>query len=334
MASRRPDSLHRAQRSFQRALREDSSYALAWAGLADVRILYADYSPASDEAEDDSMRTAIPEAKAAARRALELDEDLAEAHASLAIISMYEQRERLSQGNGPAALRHLRRAVELSPSYAQAHHWLGESQLHLGRAAPALEHLRLAVELTPDNLSARGSLTTTLIANRKCKAALTEAQRLRRMYPEREAGAVLQGLALLHLKRWDEVRELARERRAQSDDPPGWTTVFPALADVEVGDTAAARNRIEELRAEDDNFGAAVVHAALGDVDAAFKTFKTPPNLRTNVTLRYLYPDLLSRFRSDPRYEALIEEINRYWGLNPDGSIPTVTDASAAAETT
>lgn len=83
-----------------------------------------------------------------------------------------------------------------------------------------------------------------------------------------------------------------------------------------------ARDRIEELRAEENDFGTAVVHAALGEVDIAFRPLRTLPKIETTVALRHFYPDLLSRFRADPRYEALIEEINQQWGLNSDGSLP------------
>ena len=157
----RPDSIRRARRYFERALQTDSSYARAWAGLADARILYAQKSSVL-EATDDSIHATLPAAEAAARRALTLNTDLAEAHVSRGILLMYEQwlhlegySRNVRSGRGPEALRHLRRAVELRPSYAQAQLLLGECYLSLGRPETALQHLRLATELRPDYPGAR-----------------------------------------------------------------------------------------------------------------------------------------------------------------------------------
>ncbi len=90
LSTRVPDSIRRAIGFFERSLWQDSTYALAWSGLADdAHALHASYSSSTEEARLDSMRVNLPRAKKAAQRALRLDPDLAEAHVSLAIIYMF-----------------------------------------------------------------------------------------------------------------------------------------------------------------------------------------------------------------------------------------------------
>ena len=103
------ESLRKAISFFQQAIAEDPSYALAYAGLADSYSLLIQYG-ASTAAEQ------LPKAKGAARRALELDGTLAEAHASLGLVGHYEY-------DWGTAEQEYRRASELDPRYAAPHHW-------------------------------------------------------------------------------------------------------------------------------------------------------------------------------------------------------------------
>lgn len=117
---------------FRWILRKDSTYVLAWSGLADAVALSNNYGyevPAS---------VAPPPT----RRAVALDSTLAEVHASLGLVYIVEHQA------PPAALRELRRAVTLRPSYAQARPWLGELVLLLGQPTQAREHASLAVDRT------------------------------------------------------------------------------------------------------------------------------------------------------------------------------------------
>lgn len=118
----RSESTLEAAKRFRSALERDSSYALAWAGLADADLLRRRVG---------TLDSITRSAEDAALRALAIDPDLAEAHASLAIVRMDER-------DGPAALEMLERAVELQPSYPQAYHWLAFVQLLLGRPDAAL----------------------------------------------------------------------------------------------------------------------------------------------------------------------------------------------------
>ncbi|MGH9934631.1 MAG: winged helix-turn-helix domain-containing protein, partial [Blastocatellia bacterium] len=129
---------------FQQALEIDPHYALAWAGIADSYLLGANTQ---------TPREAMPKAKAAALRALELDDTLAEAHASLARIRMF------FDWDWAGAESEFTRALELNPNYTTARQWFANYLIAMGRAPEAIAQINLAQELDPLSLiinTARG----------------------------------------------------------------------------------------------------------------------------------------------------------------------------------
>jgi TolB-like protein/Tfp pilus assembly protein PilF len=136
--------LHKGIEYFQQALEIDPQYALAWAGIADSYLLGANLQPPHE---------AMPKAKAAALRALELDDTLAEAHASLARIRMF------FDWDWAGAESAFRRALALNPNYVTARQWFANYLVAVGRAAEAIAEINLAQELDPVSLvinTARG----------------------------------------------------------------------------------------------------------------------------------------------------------------------------------
>jgi adenylate cyclase len=131
-------SLERAIEHFQRALRQDPNLALAYSGLADTYSLMAHLGFLPPEEAYASARTA-------ARQALALDEGLAEAHTSLAVLLI------LFEGDAVRAEEELRRAIELNPSEAQAHHWYALLLAASGRAAESEWERGIALDLDPDS---------------------------------------------------------------------------------------------------------------------------------------------------------------------------------------
>jgi len=124
---------------FQQAIGRDPNYALAYSGLADTYTLLTAYSSAVP-------REVMPKAKEAALKALELDDNLAEAHASLGQISAYYDFDFTT------AEREYRRAIELNPNYPSAHQWLAEHLSTMKRFDEALAEIRRALELDPLSL--------------------------------------------------------------------------------------------------------------------------------------------------------------------------------------
>src|SRR6266550_8091729 len=125
--------LKRAIDYFNQAIAKDPNYALAYAGLADSYTLLSVFSAASPQ-------DSIPQAEAAAKKALELDDSLAEAHASLGLIAT----EELEVNSG---VNELERAIQLNPNYATAHHWLGLALATLRQSDRSIGELKRALEL-------------------------------------------------------------------------------------------------------------------------------------------------------------------------------------------
>jgi len=131
--------LQQAIEYFQQAVTKDTNYARAYAGLADSYALMTSYGFASPH-------EFMPKARAAALRALQIDDSLAEAHTSLALITEnYDW-------DWQTAEKEFRRAIELDPNYATAHHWYAEHLTWLGRFPEALRESERARQLDPLSL--------------------------------------------------------------------------------------------------------------------------------------------------------------------------------------
>jgi len=133
------EGLKKAIEYFNQAIAIDPRYAQAYAGLADSYLLIGGYGLISQE-------EAIPKAKAAAEKALEIDDTLAEAHTSLGLI--YQNYE----WNWAECEKEYRRAIELNPNYATAHHWYGEHLVLMGRFDEGIAEIQRAQEIDPLSL--------------------------------------------------------------------------------------------------------------------------------------------------------------------------------------
>jgi tetratricopeptide (TPR) repeat protein len=136
---RTPDGFRKALEVFQQATENDPGYARAYAGLADSYAMMSNYgfAPATD---------CMPQARAAALKALQIDDSLAEAHTSLAVIAQdYDWDWQMAE-------KEYRRAIELNANYATAHHWYAEYLAYQGRFHEALAESERARELDPLSL--------------------------------------------------------------------------------------------------------------------------------------------------------------------------------------
>jgi len=318
--------LHQAALQFGKALSRDSTLALAWAGLADVLgggAFGGSYRPDSLPLPDVSQMEA-------ARRALELAPTLAEAHAALG-------HAYLEARNTPAALRAARRAVELKPSYAEAHQLLGTVLQLIGRFQDALRHFRLAEKLNPHHMWARNRLFNALQFAGEYQEALAEAREQRRRFGH--VGALWGEItALIKLGRHEEAITLAQKQLDQSESDLERLVLLNTLVrgEVRTGDTTEARkylNAMEQVplppeQRREHGWLFVLPNAELGNLDAAFREarrFEAWESVIPSIGLRSLPPSL----REHPRYDDLIRNLNRYWGLRPDGSVPEDTDRSS-----
>jgi DNA-binding winged helix-turn-helix (wHTH) protein/TolB-like protein/tetratricopeptide (TPR) repeat protein len=170
-ASRRTaEGFEKAIASYQKAIDKDPGYALAWSGLSDAHMLTAWYYARPE-------KTAHALAKEAAVRAIALDDSLAEAHTSMAVV--YEN----ADWAFPKAQREFQRALELNPNYATAHHWYGEFLGFMGRTSDALMHLRRAQELDPLSPIIGADTAKVLIDARRYDEAIEECHRTLELDP-------------------------------------------------------------------------------------------------------------------------------------------------------
>jgi tetratricopeptide (TPR) repeat protein len=160
---RTPDDLKRSIEYFHRAIERDPDYALAWTGLADAHIVIGILGLQSPGEE-------FPPAKAAAERALALDESLAEGHTILAEI------QKLYEWHWEAAERSYRRAIELDPGYSVAHHWYAQLLSILARHDEAHTEIEAARRCDPLSPIIAAWASYTAFEARRYEAAVAAAR--------------------------------------------------------------------------------------------------------------------------------------------------------------
>jgi adenylate cyclase len=151
------------------AITKDPGYALAYAGLADSYLLLPNYGAVSP-------KDSIPQARAAAKRALELDDSLAEAHASFGLLASLEW-------DLHRAIAELERAIQLKPNYATAHHWLALSRMALGQFDQAIAEGKRAIELDPLSSIINADLSVGYLSARRYDDAEAQARKTLEMDP-------------------------------------------------------------------------------------------------------------------------------------------------------
>jgi len=296
--------MRRAVETFRQAIERDPGYALAWVGLSDALGLLVSYG-------HDEPAHGLPRAEEAVRRALELAPDSAEAHASLGLLHYLRRR-------GPETLRTIERAIELRPGYAEAHNWLAYVRLLVGRPEEAPEPAERSVELDPLSAEAASNLSLSLLAVGRPERALVEARRTRELEPAWSHGAFCEGLACHALGRFAEAIALLRDLSVPWADPGPRVTL--ALAHAASGDVTEAREILASFDPTREAFGAGVVHAALGERDAAFEAFERVDEWGDwpSLAIHGLYPEVWSRLEDDPRHPELLRVVDRAWGMAPD----------------
>jgi serine/threonine-protein kinase len=161
---RTPTDLQKAISFFEQAIDKDPNYAMAYSGVADAYALLTAYTT-------EPPRQLMPKAKEAALKALALDDNLAEAHASLGQITSYYDYD------FPTAEREYRRAIELNPNYAPAHQWLAEHLAAMKRNDEAIVEIRRALELDPVSVIMNRIYADILVDGRKYDDAIHQYQK-------------------------------------------------------------------------------------------------------------------------------------------------------------
>jgi TolB-like protein/DNA-binding winged helix-turn-helix (wHTH) protein/Tfp pilus assembly protein PilF len=297
---RTADGLRVALAYFNQAIEEEPKYAPAYSGLADTYALLGDWQYAVMTPKD-----ALPKAKAAALKALELDDNLSEAHTSLAFsLEGYDW-------NWDAAEKEFRRAIELSPGYATAHHWYAWHLSLVGRNSEAIAEMRKAESVDPLSLIINADLAELLAIAHFPDESIQQSRKTIEMDPG--FGLAHNQLAQAYLEKQmfgEAIAELQKAVELSGGSPTCIANLGRAYA--------ASNRKAEALRLVDDlkNGSApasshaseiAVIYAALGDTEQAMTWLERGYKERFNpgVLLRPGFDPL----RSDLRFQDLMRRI-------------------------
>ena len=276
---------------FQQAVALDSTYAAAWAGLASMHLRVG-----STNDPVMSRRAHLALAERAALRAIALDDSLAEAHASLALV----RKNTLDLASADAELR---RAIALDPMNARLHEYMAQRYIVIKRPDLALAEARHAVALDPLSPSASAEVAHALQAGNRCDEALAQLAPLRALRPPLLRASAITVRCYARKQMWPEaIAEAQRNLGATG------TRGLPLL-----GFVLARAGRVDETRhilatlldeaahAEGSAMDVAAVYAVLGENDKAFAWLDRAVEERSLVM--ELYEDLMANLESDPRYQ-------------------------------
>ena len=259
---RTPERLEKAKDYFNQAIAKDPGYALAYVGLANYYVAVPDYSPIPES-------EAAPKAKAAAEKALAIDNSSADAHAALAgaLWSLFDfSRRKLN----------FRRALELNPNLANAHHWYGLFLSWEARHPEAISHLRRAVELDPLNLQYQSNLGQVLANSGQTDAAVEQLKKALEMDPNFTYGHVELSQIYRDTGHYDLAIEQWKKFAALSNDAEEEAIATESAKVYAKSGTKAAIAREIEMRKDlakrryQDPSQIAYLYAQLGDKDQTF----------------------------------------------------------------
>jgi tetratricopeptide (TPR) repeat protein len=297
---RTADSLNVALAYFNQAIDEDPKFALAYSGLADTYALLGDWQYAVM-----TPKEALPKAKAAAIKALELDSALGEAHNSLAFCLDGFDWDFDSAG------REFQRAIELNPGYATAHHWYAWHLSLLGRYDEAIAEMRKAENLDPLSLIINADLGELLILAHSYDESIRQSRKTIEMDPNFALAHNQLAQAYLQKHMNDEaVSELQKAVQLSGGSPTSIANL--ARAYVASGKKSEAVKLLGDLKKRSNpsySYASeiAVIYVALGDRDQAMNWLEKGFEERFNpgVLLRPGFDPI----RSDPRFQDLVRHI-------------------------
>ncbi len=299
---RTPGDLKEAVKYFSEAVEKDPNYALAYVGLADAYSLLADYGAVSP-------KESYEKARAAASKALELDDNLAGAHTSLAYVKMYYY------WDWEGAESSYRRAIALNPNYATARQWYSEYLTAMGRFDEALAEIRRAKEIDPLSPIVNAGEVWILYFARRYDEAIAQGQKIVEINPE---------FAEIHeyLKRCYDQKGMYREaiaarqmrrKLAGSDDRE--TAALRNAASASDADVYW-RNRLEQeiedaRREKSEAFDLAEIYARIGENEKAFEWLEKAYQERHYTVMYLKVAPNLDSLRNDPRFDDILQRIGQ-----------------------
>lgn len=280
---------------FQQALDKDPNYALAYAGLADSYAQLGSFSLVQ-------MKDSYERARIAAMNALERDENLSEAHASLGYIMMNYY------WDWPEAEKQFKQAINLNSNYAMAHNWYAQYLAFMGRSDEAIKEAKQAQQIDP--LSPWNNSAFVSFLGRDYDTAILESQKTLELDSNFAVAHMIIGLSFVEKNMTQQgISELQKAR--DNPDSQGLLAYAYAVA----GKRTEAQEILEELEQLSKQkyvspFPIAAVYAAFGDRDEAFNQLEKAYAERSWAMGMLKVNPVFDSLRSDPRFTELLRRMN------------------------
>ena len=299
---RNTQSLMQAISYFQQAIAYDASYAPSYAGLADCYALLGSAPYTALRPSD-----AFPKAKANARKALELDPDLAEAHVSLGYSAL------VYDWNYPEAEKEFRKAMELRPDYATAHQFYAYYLTAMGDVDQAIAERKRAVSIEPKSPLLNTALGEAYYQARQFRESIGPNQEALSIDPHYAVAVINMGRGFEQMRMYPEARQAYQSILAFAPNDPVLLALLGHLYAV-TGQQAAARGIISQLQQISGNryvpsVYVALIYIGLGDKNQAFAWLDKAYAERCEYLVYLPTEPAADPLRNDPRFPALLERL-------------------------
>jgi len=295
------ENLRQAIGFYEQAIARDAKYALAYTGLAEAYVLLPFYTATAPQ-------DAYPTAKAAALKALQLDDKLAEAHTALGLLLC------IGDLDMAGSRSEFQRAIALNPNYATAHHWYGNGPLlALGRFDEAIAEGKRAIELDPLSPIINADLGQNLYNARRYDEAIAQLRKTLEIDPTFYYAHYNLGIALQ--RKGDVPAAIAEYTKAQQLSDDLFVQVLLAAAKAQSGDKDAAIQMLTELEELSQHryvssYWRTLLYLSLGNRDEAIRRLEQAIADHESLTITLINVDpMLDPLRGDPRFEALVQKV-------------------------
>jgi TolB-like protein len=287
-----------ATRLFQQAIELDSNYALAYAGLADVHVLDSSVP----------LRDSYLRAKAAAARALELDNSLGEAHATLGFIKSHYESD---WAGGEVEFK---RAIELNPNYATAHHWYADQLLARGQFADSLKELKRAQELDPLSPIINTDIGLVYFYSRDYDRSIEYFRRMCELFPDFFPAHLYLGWGYTQKKMYEEAAS-AYHRAATLSKGHNLVLAMTGYNYAVSGKETEARKALKELKDRSSHESIpplrfAIIYSGLGQKDQALEWLNKAYDELDLLLIYIKVSPFFDPLRNEPGFLALLEQLH------------------------
>jgi len=283
------------------ATEKDPNFALAYAALADSYVISSNYTGARPA-------ETMPQAKAYAKKSIEIDGTLAEPHAALAMVTWYFEWDK----NG--AEREFKKAIELNPNYPTAHHWYSRFLRGVGRQDEAFSEIKRAAELDPLSLIFLNNIAEIYLDRGDLNASFNTCQRMNELDPGFWSAHSVLGIIFVKQGRFTEAKAEA-QKAVELSNRSGGSLALLGYVIARSGRRDEAQSVITELEKKfaektADARDLAIVYAGLNDKDKAFEWLEKAYQYRSfQLGNLRLEPLLIEALSGDPRWADLFRRI-------------------------